>query len=333
MADSSVTYNDIFAANCFVTGIRQDAGDGQPVVISGNYPTGSGGKPQALLYRGPLYPSDTAGYAYLTPNFSGQTVTTSTFYGPNTPRFNPDIGAGNVRAVGSYKYSGGNGDHGLMYQGALDGSGSWTEINVPDSMTSGTVANTIAHSTMGDLVVGNYDLVDQPASANAFIYNIKTGAYSVLAIGPLTTAYGIWQNGGAGSSSYTIAGGYKSGRGINQGYLLNYDASSGAVTHLTDFSYNDDPAIVTHFEGITGIDGGYTLAATTDSGAAFAMIVRDADGSFGSAKWLLVAYPGSKVCTANSILENNLIGIYKPESGGVQSYVAIVSPSAISSVS
>jgi hypothetical protein len=325
-----VTYQNIFDANFFVTGIRQDSAGGQDVIISGNYPQSSGGKPQALLYRGPIYPTDSSGYAYLTPVFAGQTVTTSTFYGPNTPLFNPEIGAHNVRAVGSYKYSdGGKLDHAMMYEGALDGSGVWTPLIVPNNLTQGTVANTLAHSTMGDLVVGNYDLADQPASANAFIYNVKTKTYQVLAIGELTTAYGVWQNGGAGSSSYTIVGGYKSGDGVNKGYLLNYDAASGAISHLTAYTYNDDPAVLTHFEGITGVANGYTLAATTDSGAAFASIALAADGTFGAAQWLLVAAPGSKgLTTANSILENNLIGIYTAQNGGVQSFVATVAPAA-----
>lgn len=322
MSDPIVTYNDIFASN-LVTGIRQDVG---AVVITGFCPSGSDGKPQALLYRGPLVPTDSTGFAYLTPSFPGQTVTTAMFYGPTTALFDPEIGAGNIRAVGSYNYTdGGKGAHSMMYQGSLDGSGAWSEINVPEAVAGGTVATTIAHSTMGDLVVGNYDLAGQPGSANAFIYNIKTKIYSVLDIGSLTSAYGIWRNGDNPSTSYTIAGGYKSGHGLNKGFLLNYDPATGRVTDLTNFSYNNDPGIITHFEGITGVAGGYTMAAATDVGAAFAMIPRNADGSFGVAKWLPIANPASVgLCTGNSILENNLIGIYQTSGGGNQSYVATV---------
>ncbi|MDE1149670.1 MAG: hypothetical protein PW843_24225, partial [Azospirillaceae bacterium] len=187
----------------------------------------------------------------------------------------------------------------------------------------GTVANTLAHSTMGEVVVGNYDLAGQPGSGNGFIYNVRTGAFQVLDLGPLATLYGIWQNGGPGSTAYTLAGGFKDGDGINAGLLADYDAATGAVTRVTALSYDNKPGIVTHFEGITGVPGGYALAATTDAGAAFVHIDRLADGGFGPARWLAATNPAAVgLCTANSILDNNLVGIYHPAAAGVQSYVA-----------
>lgn len=326
MTNVNVTYNTIFSTKEFVTGVRQDAGKEQTVVLTGNHPGQSDKQPQALLYRGPLYPTDSSGYAPLTPVFDGQTVTTSTFYGPNTPLFNAEIGKGNVRAVGSYKYSeGGKGDHGMMYEGAFDGSGTWTIINVPQDVAGGTVFSTIVHSTMGDLAVGNYDLLDQPGSACAFIYNIKTRKYTKLDLGPLTTAYGIWQNGGDGSHDYTIVGGYKGKSGINEGFLIDYDATTDKLSNLTAYSYKNKPGIITHFEGITAFEGGYSLAATTDAGAAFVVIPRKTDTTFGLAEWFPVGYPGDVITTTgNTVIDNNLMGIYISEGGGVQSYVATI---------
>jgi hypothetical protein len=327
MTNPQITYNNIFAADYAVTGIRRDRGKDAPVLISGSYETDSSKQPQGLLYRGPFYPTDSSGYIFLAPNFPGQTVTTSIFYGPNTSLFNPEIGEGNLRAVGSYKYSeGGHGDHGMMYQGSPEGSGTWTQINVPESLAGGTVANTIPHSTMGDIVVGNYDLAGKPGSGNAFIYNIKTGVYQVLNIGPLATAYGIWQNGGAASSSYTIAGGYKSKGDLNVGFLLDYDAIKGSIGAPTPLSYKNKPGLITHFEGITLFGSGYSLAATTDDGAAFAIVEKNPDGSYGEPLWVPIPNPaGTKLNTANSVLDNSLIGIYT-SNGGIQSYVATVSP-------
>jgi len=327
MSEPNVAYHDIFAPNYTVTGIRQDGGAERPVVITGSYQSSVGAAPQALLYRGPLYPTVSSGYAFLKPSIHGRTATSSVFYGPNTPLFDPGIGAGHVRAVGSYKYAeGGKLDHGMMYEGPWDGPGTWTPIDVPDDLVSGAVANTIAHSTMGDLVVGNYDIAGKPGSGNGFIYNIKTKAYTLLNIGELATAYGIWQNGDSTSSSYTIAGGYKNGNGLNVGFLVNYDSSNGRFTGLSDFTYDNTPGIVTHFEGITGVPGGYTLAATGDNGAAFAVIASNGNGKFGVPEWVSIDNGASVgICTGNSILDNNLIGIYQPAAGGVQSYLAIVS--------
>ncbi|HBF30812.1 MAG TPA: hypothetical protein DDW73_14485, partial [Rhizobium sp.] len=135
MSSARIVYNTIFEAGDFVTGVRQLSADGQSVVLSGNHPVGSIKTLQAMLYSGPLYPSNSKGYSFFQPIFPGQTVTTSTFYGPNTPLFNPGIGAGNVRAVGSYKYEeAGAADFGMMYHGPLDGSGKWTALIVPESV-------------------------------------------------------------------------------------------------------------------------------------------------------------------------------------------------------
>ncbi|BCH57609.1 hypothetical protein ACQZ4Q_16245 [Agrobacterium vitis] len=324
MSELAVIYHDIFAADYSVTGIRQDGGDSRPVIITGSYQQATSKQPQALLYSGPLYPTDSSGYHYFQPAFSGQTVTSAVFYGPTTPLFDPGIGKGNVRVVGSYKYSeGGKGDHGMIYQGPIDGSGVWTALDLPADLAGGTVANVIAHSTMGDLVVGNYDLEKQPGSANAFIYHIKTKTYTLLDLGPLTTAYGVWQNRDDGS--YTIVGGSKADGGLNKGLVFSYDAATGTISHVTTFSGNNDPGLITHFEGITELGEGYSLAAETDKGAAVAIISRKADGSYGEATWIAIANPAADgICTGNSILENNLIGIYQPSSGGIQSYVASV---------
>jgi hypothetical protein len=336
MTAPTVTYTTIFSANTLVTGIRQAAGEGRPVLITGTQAAADGSALHALLYLGPLEPMDPTGDISLQPTFPGQTVTTAVFYGPNTALFNPEMGPGNLRAVGTYTYSdGGAAQHGMMYQGPVDGSGTWTAIDVPDEVAGGTVANTVPHSTMGDLVVGNYDLVGALASsANAFIFDTRSGRYSALAIGKLTTAYGIWQNGGSGSSSYTIAGGSGTGTGLNQGFLLDYDASTGAVTNLTFFPFGDGRGLGTHFEAISGVPGGYSMAATTNAGAAFAFIPRSADGSFGGARWTEIANPESAgLCTANSVVDNNLIGIYHPAGGGIRSYLAVVSPDPFAAAS
>jgi hypothetical protein len=55
MSTPTVTYNDIFAPDYSVTGIRQDAGDGHPVVITGSYQP-SGGGPSACCTAGRCIP-------------------------------------------------------------------------------------------------------------------------------------------------------------------------------------------------------------------------------------------------------------------------------------
>jgi hypothetical protein len=90
--------------------------------------------------------------------------------------------------VGSYQQeSTGSDNYGFIYKGPLysgttvpDGA-TWTEINVPSGMAGGTVQDTIPHSTMGDLVVGNYDLASAPLSTgNAFIYQYQVRLMETL---------------------------------------------------------------------------------------------------------------------------------------------------------
>jgi hypothetical protein len=328
MSDSDPTYQDIFAPDYTVTGIRQNDDEAFPVVITGSYQQND--KPQALLYRGPLVPTDATGYCYLSPHFTGlPRVVSSVFYGPNTPLFDRALGKGNVRAVGSCKFEGGSpDDHGMMYEGDFDGRGTWTLLDVPDDVAGAAVGNTLAHSTMGDLVVGNYDLAGSPGSGNGFIYSISQQRFSVLKISQFATLYGVWQNGGENSTSYTLAGGYDAGQGLNQGLLLDYDAASGNVGEPVAYSFDNMSGLLTHFEGITLLSGtaNYALAAMWDKAAggvpAFAVIPRN-NGKFGAARWIDISPSDDSLYTANSVLENNVIGIY-PTGTGVQSYVTAV---------
>jgi hypothetical protein len=330
-SQDAVTYATAFQSD-IITGVRAHYNGN--VVLTGDQPV-SGGATVALLYDGPL--QDTAlGHVYLlAPQFAGETVTTSTFYGPNTSIFNPSLGVGNVIAVGSYQYSQSSVlNHGMIYQGPVSGGGTWTQIDVPSSAVGGaTVLDTIPHSTMGDLVVGDYDLQGDPASANAFIYNITTHVWTTFDVPfggshQLTTAYGIWQN-GIDSPSYTIAGGSNHGTGINQGYLVNYDSVTGIFSNLKYYTIDDQPGFLTHFDGITAVPGGFNLAALGIQ-SAFASVTVNPDGSFSDAQWTRIDVPGASLTTVNSIYQNIEMGIYAVSgASGVATYTAVVDQSYV----
>jgi hypothetical protein len=319
---AAVSYSAILANNQSITGVR--GYDSTSVLLSGSVQ--SGGVTVGMWWLGSLETG--VGTTYTpTPTFMGETVTTSLFYGPNTALYDASLGS-NIRMVGSYQYSESTVlNHGFLYTGPLDGSGTWLQIDVPGSSVGGaTVENTIPHSTMGDLVVGDYDLQGVPASGNAFIYRISTNTWTIAAIGGstsnLTTAYGIWQN---GSDSYTIVGGSKH-EGANKAFLVDYAPSTGAFTHLTFFDYKQIAGL-THFEGITGVSGGYNVIGATTSGAVFAFIARNGDGSFAKPVWTPIAYPGSSLTTGNTVYGDIAMGIYMVSGvTGVRSYTANVDP-------
>lgn len=322
------TGTTIFGPNQLVTGVR--GWTGSSVVLTGS--SASSDPPTALIYVGPLSPTDSAGIYLLTPVIPGRTITNSTFYGPDTFLFNPELGEGNIRAVGSYQYaeSGDVRNCGMVYQGPSEGGGGWAQLDVPSSEVDGeTVWNTIPHSTMGTLIVGNYDLLGVRLSGNAFIYDIATGHWTLFDIPgcTLTTAYGIWQN-GIGSTHYTIVGGTRDGHGLNKGLVIDYDSATRSFSKMKLYSYLDQPQLVTHFEGIVATPGGFNLAGgSTGSLALFASIEVNPDGSFSDATWVPYSYSGSTITTGNSIYQNNLMGIYAVSgTAGVNSYVVPIDP-------
>jgi hypothetical protein len=320
-------YSSVPAPGIIITGVRSVCRYTDDVVVTAS--SVADGITGAALYRGSLQDLASASasdWHVLTPDFAGQTVTSSTFYGPNTPRFDPEIGGGNVRAVGSYKYAedvtAPNSDHGMMYEGPIDGvGGQWTQLDAtplvgPDE----TLLNTIAHSTMGDLVVGNYDT--SLATGRAFIYDIEEEQWlDMNPAGSLSvTAYGIWHNARVDNSSYTIAGGYSdlNRAGLDAGYLVNYDSETDTFSDFTEFQFDNRPAgtLISHFDGITRTKGGYNLTGdfVRDgvAGAFFAHVDRLRDGSFGDAEWTEIAFPGEDVSatSGNTVIDNTVLGIY-----------------------
>jgi hypothetical protein len=369
---SAVSIAKILGPGDIVTGVRGTT-DGN-VIVTGSHAIGQGDDALPFLYQGPLTSAAEGDpVSVLQPPFPGG-IKTATFYGPDTNSFNPDtIPAGQIRAVGSYQTMttppGGNPfaiNHGMIYLGPLHGSGgSWTSIDVPanGSDTVGGVRacpqnsrgcfvmDTIAHSTMGDLVVGNYDLnLGHGVSGNAFIYNMSTQRWTLLQLGgslaSQTTLYGIWQNGGPGSPDYTLAGGSSahgsSPRGIQRAFLMNYNERTGIFGKPRFYSYGNRPVLFTHFDGITAVPGGFNLATISFNlaanrpapAASMAFVpVTGRPRPFGQATWYPVPVGTSSLCsgptgcgmvTANTVFQNQVMGLYTPSDSAPGTYLATV---------
>ena len=322
------------------TGVRGSGGSG--VVLTGST-TSSSGSQVAFLFRGRLARAAGAAVSVLRPPF--RQVTSSTFYGPNTHLFNPRaIPRGDIRAVGSYVSSAaprGVHDQGMIYLGPLSGrGGSWRSIDVPAfgrhvtghvracprSRPRCFVMDTIAHSTMGDLVVGNYDLKPSVhgglVSGNAFIYNITKRQWTLIqmhgSLSTKTSLYGIWQDGGPGSPHYTLAGG-SSARGLQRGFLINYNERTGAFGRPAFYVNNNRPTAFTHFDGITAVRGGFNLVSISNGHSPALVNIPVRGRSFGRARWSAVNVAGSTVCpcsavTGNTVWRNHILGLYVPNS-------------------
>jgi hypothetical protein len=204
--------------------------------------------------------------------------------------------------------------------------------------------DTIAHSTMGDLVVGNYDLNPTVpggvASGNGFIYNLAKRQWTLLRLGgslsSTSSLYGIWQDGGSRSRRYTLAGG-SSARGPQRAFLMTYNERTGTFGKPKYYSYGNAPAVFTHFDGITAVRGGFNLVAISSvQASSMAFIPVRSDGrSFGRAKWYPVNVAKSPVCsggcghvTGNTVYKNNVMGLYVPVSSpDTDTYLATVGSS------
>ncbi len=298
--------------------------------ISGSY-IPSTGLTIPFVYKGDLrgYTGPCSHNSWNTLRFPSElnrTVTATSLYGPDIRKHN------NIRVVGNYTTEEtSDALLGAMYQGNLDGSGVWTTLTPPGA------TNTIAHSTMKDLVVGNYETAT--ILGKAFIYDVKTKVYTEI-IKPRAktlTAYGIWYN---GNDKYTICGGYSNldpSSGLDTGYVVDWDNKKHILYNWREYQYNNDPkSLVTHFDGISGDEcNGYTLTGSgliaTDSGlispAFFASIGRKCNGEFTQAKWERLIFPGSDTTTGNSVVGSTVIGIYtlpyQPE-GSTNGYISIV---------
>ena len=149
-----------------------------------------------------------------------------------------------------------------------------------------------------------------------------------------TTLYGIWQDGGDKSPIYTLAGGSKAS-GSQRAYLMNYNEKTQAFGRPRYFTYGNEPGLVTHFEGITAVPGGFHLVAISsaqESSMAYVPALARY-GAFGVARWYPVNVAASSLCpggcsivTGNTVYRNHVMGLYIPSgTTGLHTYLATVS--------
>ncbi|WP_293742002.1 hypothetical protein [uncultured Pedobacter sp.] len=331
---NTVSYADFNnpAGQTTIQGIR-GVSESENVYIAGSL-VGPDNLVQGLIYEGPIEGSGNEGKWHNVnfPSSPEATVINTSCYGPNNGPH------GRIQLVGSYKISAStgkfpSGNLGFFYEGPVDGSGTWVQV----SPNGGNTNNVFVHSVMGGIAVGNYD-VDNDENGYAFLYDIVNKQYADFKVPDslTTTLYGIWHNGG---DSYTIAGGYTSPKfgKISQAFLVDYNSKTKQTSNLKSFSYKNETvlSIITHFEGITiSKNGGYNMpsdwltANGEKNGASFVSVSRNADGSFGEAKWIDIDFPDSSVTSANTVYQNNILGIYvavdSTDTKTVSSFVAKV---------
>ncbi len=308
-------------SSTFLTGIRTTPNSNE-VYISG-FSTATGYQDITFIYKGPILGGG-SWHPFNYPSSPGVTVNGTYIYGPNYDNSN-----GNLQAVGNYNtVETGAKSLGFLYQGPLDGSGAWITLN-PQSLINLAVSNVIMHSNMGGFAVGNFDCVGSPLG-KAFIYDINHNLYIKLSFNPdvtTTTAYGILYNGG---TNYTITGGVTLVK--DHGYITDFNSSSNNVSNWRFYSYNNEllSSRYSHFDGITAnnINDGYNLCGDwingKESGAFFAICSKDNHLIGNPALWVNILYPGSTTTSANTVYENNLLGVYLDDAKISHGFIATI---------
>jgi len=314
-----------------LTGIRGVNASPDKVYITGFYKYPNDTKVDTFVYKGRLTSQDLKDrdlwYVLSYPSSIGRTVMSTNLYGPDNGE------NGKIVVVGNYETKeAGMSTIGCLYEGYLSGNGKWTTL-IPN-LSSDPVLNTIAHSTHGGLVVGNYDT--QLDQGKAFIYDIsKKKYYDIIKPGAKSiTAYGIWYN---GENSYTICGGYSDldvSSGVDSGYLVDWNNLTHQFSNWKSYSYNNQPknTVITHFDGITSDGhGGYNLTGDwigvepgSNQLGFFANVKRDKYGKFKKATWSEVSFPGKTTLTSgNSVYKDVVIGVYTlPLDDSIYGYIS-----------
>lgn len=285
--------NAQIGSKTLLTGIR---GDDETLYICGFYQFND--EQTSFIYKGGI---DGKGSWYNL-NYPGSKVTS--LYGPAILDNNKIRIVGNYTTAQDPKVA-----IGCMYEGLLDGSGIWTKI-LPISDSKGI----IAHSTMGDLVVGNY--ISDSSKQKSFVYNVITKKYhDIVKPGAKSlTSYGVWH---IKNHHYIICGGLNS-----KAHTVLYNSKTRKLSDWSIYSFPN--ARVTHFDGITegsnheyNLTGDYILNTDNNQGAFFATI----DEGCEFIQWSNILYPNYQSISGNSIYKSTVIGVY-PSETTVHGYIS-----------
>ncbi|MCZ6903484.1 MAG: hypothetical protein O7C58_05515 [Rickettsia endosymbiont of Ixodes persulcatus] len=305
-----------------LTGIRQKT-DSSRYYVSGFYVPSDLAQTTSFVYKGCLNGKG----KFFNLNFPLDNVITN-LYGPNNGPLNSKHND-DIQVVGNYNNTSVN--LGCLYQGNINGNGKWTTI------TPNASVNTICHSTMGGLVVGNYDTESQEKLSKAFIYDIETREFfDIVNVNAASiSAYGIWHNGG---SSYTICGGYAISNDIvprTIAYVVDWNNETHQLSNWQSYHFENNPekAFITHFDGITGGEhGSYNLtgdwagiALPSDEVGFYVSIKRQGycEKFQVTPEWSSISFPGAEITSGNSVVNSIVIGVYTGiNDNGVNGYVS-----------
>ena len=268
---------------------------------AGNYLISGISGTEGILYDGTI-----AGVgATVTVNVPLAGVTASAVYGPDNLVLNQ------IALVGSYNTTG----TGLADQYGFVFEGTTANLSNPADYTTVDAGGdfNIVHSTMGGLAVGNSDSSPSQGQgsllAHAFLYDVgeKTFLTDIVYPGSLSdTAYGIWYNGG---TSYTICGGWspilstisptRIGPSAKRFWSITTPLPEPSPLDIVLLPVRDrfcHPLRGDQQRGEGSLHAkrrlGSKPASTNPIQGSWVTVLRNPDGSFGTAQWVNLNYTG-----------------------------------------
>lgn len=223
------------------------------------------------------------------------------------------------RFVGSYNNFNDTNTYAFIYEGTLANFSVVKNWTLKLSYSTLNLPITFAHSTDGDLIVGNSGNKDTNEYV-AWIYNVRLNKFYFFKYPNSinTTLYGIVQN---SETAYTICGGFTSKEDKNvAGFVsdIMYEPASGKITPSLQSFTSLGTRQVKHFEGISKTinKDGYTLAANGiglyNENTAFTLRCRRSPKAdkFNFFELVALKYDDNGVTSSNSIQNQVAVGLY-----------------------
>ena len=136
--------------------------------------------------------------------------------------------------------------------------------------------------------------------------------------------------GGPSGTLYTIVGGYSDNVHGAKAFIEDYNSTTHQFSNFRSLSFDNRPSIVTHFEGISAVAGGFSIAATEASPRSHRWCIlriysREEVGRFGTASWVAMTNNvNGTPTTGDTVIDQSVMGIYPLSGGNASSYISTV---------
>lgn len=254
----------------------------------------------SFIYKGPL---DGTGNFYQLQFSSTLPIIETNLFGPI------DIDDNGIRVSGTCTLDNINKIRiACYYEGPLDNSGIWHTIIIPQEK----ITNTVAHSVVNNLVVGNYQIKNNQLDMTweSYIYDIKNDEYHYIIKENIKNivSYGILK---IDKYHFVICGSLIINN-IEVAYTVNWNNKKKQLYDWKTYQFDNNTSVqVTRFNAISQLHNKYLLIGyytlNNQTSGFMATIKND------TIIWESIDFPGAMTTRGNSIDDHLIVGIYNEQ--------------------